>query len=72
MLLWQILRRHGVPLPERQAKVQIDGHSYRLDYAWADQDWRGISSIKGQILYELHVGTFTPEGTYAAAATIFI
>jgi maltooligosyltrehalose trehalohydrolase len=25
-------------------------------------------SLKGQVLYELHVGTFTPEGTWAAAA----
>lgn len=37
-------------------------------YAWTDPEWRGIASIKGQVLYELHVGTFTPEGTYAAAA----
>ena len=32
------------------------------------RDWRGVPSIKGQVIYELHVGTFTPEGTYAAAA----
>ncbi|MDY7230750.1 malto-oligosyltrehalose trehalohydrolase [Hyalangium rubrum] len=37
-------------------------------YAWADKDWRGLSSMKGQVFYELHLGTFTPEGTYAAAA----
>jgi maltooligosyltrehalose trehalohydrolase len=37
-------------------------------YTWADMEWRGLSSMKGQVLYELHVGTFTPEGTYAAAA----
>jgi maltooligosyltrehalose trehalohydrolase len=36
-------------------------------YAWRDNDWRGIQR-KGQVLYELHLGTFTPEGTYAAAA----
>lgn len=35
-------------------------------YAWTDQGWRGITP-HGQVLYELHVGTFTPEGTYAAA-----
>jgi maltooligosyltrehalose trehalohydrolase len=28
---------------------------------------RGVT-LDGQVLYELHVGTFTPEGTYAAAA----
>ena len=36
-------------------------------FRWTDHDWPGIE-LKGQILYELHVGTFTPEGTYAAAA----
>jgi maltooligosyltrehalose trehalohydrolase len=37
-------------------------------YGWADGDWRGLSSLKGQVIYEIHVGTFTPEGTFAAAA----
>ena len=37
-------------------------------YGWADRDWRGPSSLKGQVIYEIHVGTFTPEGTFAAAA----
>ncbi len=41
----------------------VDPHRYQ----WNDGDWRGIT-LKGQVLYELHVGTFTPEGTYAAAA----
>jgi maltooligosyltrehalose trehalohydrolase len=36
-------------------------------FAWADADWPGIT-LRGQVLYELHVGTFTPEGTWAAAA----
>ncbi|HEX5750400.1 MAG TPA: malto-oligosyltrehalose trehalohydrolase [Archangium sp.] len=36
-------------------------------YAWKDEGWPGIT-VKGQVLYELHVGTFTPEGTYEAAA----
>lgn len=34
LLLWQILRRHGVPLPERQVKVTIAGRNYRLDLAY--------------------------------------
>ncbi len=37
------------------------------DFRWTDQKWRG-ADLKGQILYEMHVGTFTPEGTWAAAA----
>ena len=36
-------------------------------YAWSDADWPGLT-IAGQVLYEMHVGTFTPEGTWAAAA----
>jgi maltooligosyltrehalose trehalohydrolase len=36
-------------------------------FAWTDQAWRGVNPL-GQVLYEIHVGTFTPEGTWAAAA----
>lgn len=35
-------------------------------YAWTDGDWRGCGA-QGQVVYEMHVGTFTPEGTWAAA-----
>ena len=35
-------------------------------YTWQDSDWPGIS-LAQQVIYELHVGTFTPEGTLAAA-----
>jgi maltooligosyltrehalose trehalohydrolase len=34
-------------------------------YAWSDQDWRGIAR-EDLSIYELHVGTFTPEGTFDA------
>ncbi len=37
------------------------------DYAWGDDGWRGTSR-RGQVVYEMHVGTFTREGTWAAAA----
>lgn len=36
-------------------------------FLWTDKNWEG-ASLKGQVLYELHVGAFTPEGTFAAAA----
>ncbi len=36
-------------------------------FQWTDQNWRGIE-ISGQIVYELHIGTFTPQGTYEAAS----
>ena len=35
-------------------------------FSWSDQSWTGIS-IERQVLYELHVGTFTTEGTWRAA-----
>jgi maltooligosyltrehalose trehalohydrolase len=36
-------------------------------FAWTDAGWRGIT-LRGQVLYEMHVGTFTFEGTWEAAA----
>jgi maltooligosyltrehalose trehalohydrolase len=35
-------------------------------FVWSDREWAGIS-IERQILYEMHVGTFTPQGTWRAA-----
>lgn len=34
-------------------------------YTWQDGSWRGLP-FQDLVLYELHVGTFTPEGTFAA------
>lgn len=36
-------------------------------FPWTDAAWPGVGP-RGQVLYEMHIGTFTPEGTYAAAA----
>ena len=36
-------------------------------FAWTDAEWKG-AQLKGQVVYEMHVGTFTREGTWAAAA----
>jgi maltooligosyltrehalose trehalohydrolase len=38
-----------------------------LRFSWSDQGWKGLR-MPGQILYEMHVGTFTREGTWRAAA----
>lgn len=35
-------------------------------FHWTDAHWRGVG-IEGQVIYELHIGTFTPEGTFDAA-----
>nr|WP_181707400.1 malto-oligosyltrehalose trehalohydrolase [Chthonobacter rhizosphaerae] len=40
----------------------VDPHAYRWsDGAWQGRPWREA------VIYELHVGTFTPEGTFRAA-----
>ena len=36
-------------------------------FRWSDAGWRGAER-EGQVLYEMHVGAFTPEGTWEAAA----
>lgn len=35
-------------------------------FRWTDAEWRGLS-IAGQVVYEMHIGTFTQEGTWQAA-----
>lgn len=35
-------------------------------FAWSDEGWPGVRR-EGNILYEMHVGTFTPDGTWRAA-----
>jgi maltooligosyltrehalose trehalohydrolase len=36
-------------------------------FEWTDEDWPGVGR-EAQVLYEMHVGTFTREGTWGAAA----
>ena len=36
-------------------------------YGWRDRDWLGVT-LEGQVVYEMHFGTFTPDGTCRAAA----
>ena len=45
----------------------VHGPSQVIDHQfdWTDQNWKGIS-LESMIIYELHVGTFTPEGTFEA------
>jgi maltooligosyltrehalose trehalohydrolase len=35
-------------------------------FAWRDMHWKGIA-LKNMIIYELHIGTFTTEGTFESA-----
>jgi maltooligosyltrehalose trehalohydrolase len=40
----------------------VDGRQFK----WTDEKWRGVPR-NGQIFYEMHIGTFTREGTWSAA-----
>jgi 1,4-alpha-glucan branching enzyme/maltooligosyltrehalose trehalohydrolase len=54
----------------RFAPDGVHGRSMVIDplaFAWADQTWEG-RPWNEIVLYEMHVGTFTPEGTYVAAS----
>ena len=59
-----------VPDPaSRYAPVGVHGPSEVVDpdaFRWSDAEWRGRPWSEA-VLYELHVGTFTPEGTFRAA-----
>lgn len=58
--------------PDPASRYQPDGphgSSVIVDptqFQWSDAEWRG-RKLKGQIVYEMHVGTFTREGTWSAA-----
>lgn len=36
-------------------------------FRWTDRSWKGVT-LPRQVFYEMHIGTFTPEGTWQAAA----
>ncbi|HEY0778087.1 MAG TPA: malto-oligosyltrehalose trehalohydrolase [Gemmatirosa sp.] len=64
----------GEAYPDPASRAQPDGvhgASMVVDpdaFAWTDVAWRGVAA-DGLVVYELHVGTFTPEGTFDAAIT---
>ncbi len=47
--------------------LDVHGASQVIDHSftWNDSSWSGIP-LESMIIYELHVGTFTPEGTFEA------
>jgi maltooligosyltrehalose trehalohydrolase len=63
----------GRELPDPASRHQpegLRGPSRVVDpaaFAWTDQGWGGPAEPQDAVLYELHVGTFTPEGTFDAA-----
>lgn len=60
------------PFPDPASRYQprgVHGPSQVIDphsFDWSDSKWQGVPREE-LVLYELHVGTFTPEGTFAGA-----
>jgi maltooligosyltrehalose trehalohydrolase len=66
----------GAPFPDPRSAWQpydVHGPSRTFDattFPWTDAGWRGPqggAGVLGGLVYELHVGTFTPAGTFEAA-----
>src|SRR5882757_7511567 len=61
------------PMPDPRSPWQPDGvHGFSRvfdtgRFAWSDGGWAG-REVRGSVFYELHLGTFTPEGTLEATA----
>ena len=59
-------------LPDPRSARQPDGVHDRSQLweptpqAWTDSGWTGLSA-QGAVIYELHIGTFTPAGTFDSA-----
>ena len=72
-LHYSYLLPDGTAVPDPASRYQpddVEGASEIIDpasFAWTDGEWRGRPWAE-TVLYELHVGTFTPEGTFLAAA----
>lgn len=57
------------PMPDPRTRAQPDGvhgpsEVVSTEFSWTDSAWAGIET-KDLRIYELHVGTFSPEGTFA-------
>ena len=69
LYFYKLLGEADKPDPASHSQPQdVHGPSEVIDQtkmSWTDADWSGIP-LEEMILYELHVGTFTPEGTFEA------
>jgi maltooligosyltrehalose trehalohydrolase len=66
------LDREEMLYPDPASRYQPEGPhgpSEIIDpssYTWSDQEWKGVA-FEGRIVYEMHIGTFTSQGTWANA-----
>ena len=64
----------GDPRPDPRSPFQphgVHGPSRLVDhgaFGWTDHGWRGVH-LASSVIYELHVGTFSTEGTFDGAIT---
>jgi maltooligosyltrehalose trehalohydrolase len=69
---YSLILDDGDPLPDPRSSWQphgVHGPSRAVDhsaFAWTDQRWRP-GPLSSAIIYELHIGTFSPEGTFDGA-----
>jgi maltooligosyltrehalose trehalohydrolase len=59
------------PYPDPASRFQPEGphgpsEVIQPAFPWTDTHWRGVT-LRGQVIYEMHIGTFTRTGTWAAA-----
>ena len=67
---WRLDGEGAFPDPASRSQPQgVHEPSEVVDpaaFSWTDGGWRGVP-LEEMVIYELHVGTFTPEGTFDAA-----
>jgi maltooligosyltrehalose trehalohydrolase len=62
----------GEAFPDPATRFQPDGpHGWSMvvdatAFPWTDQKWRGVA-LPHQVIYEMHIGTFTQQGTWSSA-----
>ena len=66
---YKLLGEKDIPDPASHSQPKgVHNPSEVVDHSemhWTDENWSGIP-LEEMIIYELHVGTFTPEGTFEA------
>ncbi len=67
---WLVLDGERLPDPSSRSQPEgLRGPSRVVDparFAWSDENWDGGAERRDAVIYELHVGTFTEEGTFDA------
>ena len=71
-LALQISLDGGEACPDPASRFQPEGpHGWSAvvdaaAFPWTDRNWRGVA-LPHQVIYEMHIGTFTRQGTWSSA-----